>query len=41
MGTRSIFTNNNGIISESFGVKFFKTYNLEHTIHGFRSKTYI
>ncbi|ABS43228.1 site-specific recombinase, phage integrase family [Campylobacter jejuni subsp. doylei 269.97] len=32
-----IFTNNNGIISESFGVKFFKTYNLEHTIHGFRS----
>ncbi|EPY0831605.1 tyrosine-type recombinase/integrase, partial [Campylobacter jejuni] len=32
-----IFANNNGTISENFAVRFFKFYNLEHTIHGYRS----
>lgn len=33
-----IFANdNNEIISESYGIKFFKNYELNHTIHGYRS----
>ena len=32
-----VFMNNDKFLSDNFGVKFFKKYDLKHTIHGFRS----